>query len=105
MYITRHQTTHGPRLALDGAYLTWPTNLKALLELPYTTMLQALQTLPVTEAANQPLLPPLERTHEVWAAGVTYLRSRQAREAESDVADVYEKVYSAERPELFFKSI
>jgi 2-dehydro-3-deoxy-D-arabinonate dehydratase len=105
MYLTRHQTPHGPRLALDGAYLTWPKNLKALLELPYAAMLQALQTLPVTGPADHPLLPPLEPIHEVWAAGVTYLRSRKAREAESDVRDVYEKVYSAERPELFFKSI
>jgi 2-dehydro-3-deoxy-D-arabinonate dehydratase len=40
----------------------------------------------------------------VWASGVTYLRSRDARKAESQVADVYERVYTAERPELFFKS-
>jgi len=41
---------------------------------------------------------------EVWAAGVTYERSRQAREAESEVADIYERVYDAERPEIFFKA-
>ena len=40
----------------------------------------------------------------MWAAGVTYLRSRDAREAESTVRDVYSKVYEAERPELFFKA-
>jgi 2-dehydro-3-deoxy-D-arabinonate dehydratase len=68
-------------------------------------MLQLLQTLPAPETADHPLLPPIEPTHEVWAAGVTYLRSREARESESDVRDVYEKVYSAERPELFFKSV
>jgi len=51
-----------------------------------------------------PLLAPVESHHEVWAAGVTYLRSRVEREAESTVADVYAKVYEAERPELFFKS-
>ena len=49
--------------------------------------------------------PPVEDGQEVWAAGVTYLRSRQEREAESTVADVYAKVYDADRPELFFKSI
>lgn len=44
---------------------------------------------------------------EIWAAGVTYLRSREARmeeSKESGAADFYAKVYEAERPELFFKS-
>lgn len=41
---------------------------------------------------------------EVWAAGVTYERSRDARMHESSERDVYERVYEAERPELFFKA-
>ena len=50
------------------------------------------------------LPPPLE-SQEVWAAGVTYLRSREARMEESErEADVYDRVYDAGRPELFFKS-
>ncbi len=51
-------------------------------------------------------LPPLE-SQEVWASGVTYYRSRQARMEESEGAggDVfYDKVYEAARPELFFKA-
>jgi 2-dehydro-3-deoxy-D-arabinonate dehydratase len=40
----------------------------------------------------------------VWACGVTYERSSEARQEESDVADVYARVYTADRPELFFKS-
>jgi 2-dehydro-3-deoxy-D-arabinonate dehydratase len=48
------------------------------------------------------LLAPLVAP-ETWAAGVTYERSRQARVEESAVADVYERVYAAERPELFLK--
>ncbi|RYG26246.1 fumarylacetoacetate hydrolase [bacterium] len=51
------------------------------------------------------LLPPVEPGGEVWASGVTYLRSRVEREAESTVADVYAKVYEAERPEIFFKAL
>ncbi len=50
---------------------------------------------------------PLIENQEVWAAGVTYFRSRTARmeEAETAGGDVfYDKVYDAERPELFFKS-
>jgi 2-dehydro-3-deoxy-D-arabinonate dehydratase len=41
---------------------------------------------------------------DVWAAGVTYLRSRDARMHESDAPDVYDRVYNADRPELFFKA-
>ena len=41
---------------------------------------------------------------ELWGAGVTYLRSRDARKEESGVPDVYQRVYEADRPELFFKS-
>ncbi len=51
------------------------------------------------------LLPPLDDRMEVWAAGVTYERSRAARMVESEkAADVYDLVYDADRPELFFKS-
>ncbi len=50
------------------------------------------------------LLPPLEG-QEVWAAGVTFLRSREARMEESErEASVYDRVYRSERPELFFKA-
>ena len=53
-----------------------------------------------------PILAPIG-SQEVWAAGVTYYRSRDARMAESKDAgggDFYDRVYSAERPELFFKA-
>jgi 2-dehydro-3-deoxy-D-arabinonate dehydratase len=50
------------------------------------------------------LLAPVDR-EEVWAAGVTYKRSREARERESaGAARFYDLVYNAERPELFFKA-
>ncbi|WP_051797091.1 fumarylacetoacetate hydrolase family protein [Catenuloplanes japonicus] len=49
-------------------------------------------------------LPPVDGRTEVWASGVTYVRSREARREESQVADVYSLVYEAERPELFLKS-
>lgn len=50
------------------------------------------------------VLPPVDGATEVWAAGVTYLASRDAREEESDDREVYRRVYDAERPELFYKS-
>ncbi len=56
-------------------------------------------------AADAPhWLPPLDE-QEVWAAGVTYLDSRKARQEEAvDGGDVYARVYAAERPEIFFKA-
>jgi 2-dehydro-3-deoxy-D-arabinonate dehydratase len=50
------------------------------------------------------LLAPVDGLTEVWAAGVTYRRSRDARIQESRDGDPYERVYTAQRPELFFKS-
>jgi len=49
------------------------------------------------------VLAPVDR-QEVWASGVTYRRSATARQEESVVADVYARVYDAERPELFLKA-
>jgi 2-dehydro-3-deoxy-D-arabinonate dehydratase len=51
------------------------------------------------------LLSPVDGLTEVWASGVTYERSMDARVEESQTQDVYSRVYSAERPELFFKSV
>jgi 2-dehydro-3-deoxy-D-arabinonate dehydratase len=61
--------------------------------------------LPRLALASVQLLAPVEQ-QEVWAAGVTYLRSKTARMEESDFsASAYDKVYAADRPEIFFKSI
>jgi 2-dehydro-3-deoxy-D-arabinonate dehydratase len=57
------------------------------------------------ETSTVRFAPPVER-QEVWAAGVTYLRSKTARMEESDFsATAYDRVYDADRPEIFFKSI
>lgn len=54
--------------------------------------------------ANAKLMAPLDR-QEVWAAGVTYKRSKTARMEESEsAATLYDKVYASDRPELFFKA-
>jgi 2-dehydro-3-deoxy-D-arabinonate dehydratase len=57
--------------------------------------------------ASAEILAPIV-SQEVWAAGVTYYRSRSARMEESKSAgggDFYDRVYSADRPELFFKAM
>jgi 2-dehydro-3-deoxy-D-arabinonate dehydratase len=105
MLLTKHQTKDGSRWAVDGHFLPPGSNLSALLEMPRLDMLAALVNSPTDEPALGPEEAPIDPQHEVWAAGVTYLRSRDARKAESTVADMYERVYVAERPEIFPKSI
>ena len=81
-------------------------SLTEILEVPSEQRQSAIwendsETIPLADAI---LLPPVDR-HEVWAAGVTYRRSKSARMEESEsAATLYDRVYAAERPELFFKA-
>ena len=72
-----------------------------------TFLLNAIATAPsVAVPSADSLLAPIG-SQEVWAAGVTYIRSRNARMEESKSAgggDFYDRVYAADRPELFFKA-
>lgn len=68
--------------------------------------IESVSALPLRELTDQALLPPIGQ-QEVWAAGVTYLRSRSARMEESESAgggSFYDRVYDATRPELFLKA-
>jgi 2-dehydro-3-deoxy-D-arabinonate dehydratase len=105
MHLTKHRTPAGPRWAADGRFLSAGFDLGAMLQVPKAAIADFLSQSSGTDAATGELLAPLDPDHEVWASGVTYLRSREAREAESSVKDVYARVYDAPRPELFFKSI
>ena len=104
MYLTRHATSYGSQWAADDQLLPSGVTLSALLALPAAAMVAAIEALPKGDAPGADLLTPVEPGIEVWGSGVTYLRSREARKAESTTADVYQKVYEAERPEIFFKS-
>ena len=104
MNLTKHLTLTGPRWALDGRLLPTRLDLSLLLSLPTQAMLRTLEAACSDEPASGDPQAPIDPEQEVWAAGVTYLRSRQARQAESSVGDVYQRVYDAPRPELFFKS-
>jgi 2-dehydro-3-deoxy-D-arabinonate dehydratase len=105
MYLTRHQSLDGPRWALDGQYLPVDFSLSLLLQVPASSVASLLNSLPSGPEADGPLLAPVDAIQDVWAAGVTYMRSRVAREHESATADIYERVYDAERPEIFPKAI
>jgi 2-dehydro-3-deoxy-D-arabinonate dehydratase len=104
MYLTRHEAAGGPCWALDGRYLPRDFTLRRLLGVRATVVRGLIEGQALEGAAEDPLLPPVEPEHEVWASGVTYLQSRDAREMESADADAYERVYVADRPELFFKA-
>ena len=105
MLLTKHKTTDGTRWAADDQFLSSDLNLSTLLEMRRDDMLKALENAEKGEPASGEEIAPIDRGHEVWAAGVSYLRSRDARRLESAVADVYSMVYEAARPELFFKSV
>jgi 2-dehydro-3-deoxy-D-arabinonate dehydratase len=95
---------HGGRfykLAMEWDELFNEDNLQAMLEKRIKNA--AVVDEPTGSAVRAPI-----GTQEVWAAGVTYFRSRDARMEEAKAGggggDFYAKVYEAERPELFFKS-
>jgi 2-dehydro-3-deoxy-D-arabinonate dehydratase len=96
----------------EQLYLSSLKNFDELINRPglYEVLEKELDSLqPVGGAewlASQKILAPIG-SQEVWAAGVTYLRSKVARMEESETsggATFYDKVYDAERPELFFKA-
>ena len=104
------RTTHGIFvLKANGHYWLDNTNWDDLIardDLPEHLESMTSKLAPQARPAGTQELAPIG-SQEVWAAGVTYYRSRNARMEESKSAgggDFYDRVYSATRPELFFKS-
>jgi 2-dehydro-3-deoxy-D-arabinonate dehydratase len=99
------RTTTGDVVARRaGAIFKVPVSSVAeLLRLPLEQIRRLIDDTTIQVASAQPTTPIDGRT-EVWASGVTYQRSRAARMDESTDPDIYERVYAAERPELFFKA-
>ena len=81
------------------------SGLAEMLRLSLADLRSLVETGGAAESGEIRLLPPVDGLTEVWASGVTYRRSSLARQEESVVADVYARVYEADRPELFFKSV
>ena len=105
MLLRKHAASSGPRWSLDGHLVPVGITLGFLLTLPRNVARTLLASLPLGETVDvRATLAPIDADQEVWASGVTYLRSRDARRAESKDADVYERVYDADRPEIFFKA-
>jgi 2-dehydro-3-deoxy-D-arabinonate dehydratase len=82
-----------------------PLSFDSLLRLPGEAMRAGLGSImgPELDLAQVELAAPVE-SQEVWAAGVTYLRSREARLEEASQKTIYEHVYESDRPELFYKA-
>ena len=105
-----HRTTSGIYVEHDGSIFslqeeTWDELLSR--DDLYQLCLNAVHDRKKVPVISGTVLSPAQN-QEVWAAGVTYYRSRTARIEESHDAggsSFYDRVYSAERPELFFKSI
>ena len=114
MFLAKIQTKQGPavaRVANNFATVLDLTSLglQSLSQLLSSDRLVELARDLPAAAASIPLesvqwLPPID-DQEVWAAGVTYKRSQTARMEESEAAaSCYDRVYTADRPELFFKA-
>jgi len=93
---------------IDLAQSGGPASLAAALQMSAAEILAALRAAENAPQVDMPLTSvvlkaPIDH-QEVWAAGVTYLRSRDARMEESSQRDVYDRVYDADRPELFLKA-
>lgn len=112
MHLVRYSTQDGGTAVgvTDGDTVTalvGVDSIAALLRVPLADMRArcAAAAGPVYRMPDVRRLPPLDGRMEVWAAGVTYTVSKQARMAESErSATVYERVYDADRPELFGKA-
>ena len=90
----------------DGAWGELDGALADLLALPLDQARAVVEAAAGAAGGDQPgeqALPPVDR-QEVWAAGVTYLRSRDGRKEESGHGSLYDQVYDSDRPELFFKA-
>ncbi len=105
MILTRHLLDSEIRWAINGAMLPPDTSLGKLLSRTKADLNALLNQLWPAQYPGGQIVAPIDDHQEVWASGVTYLRSRMERESESVAADVYAKVYEAERPELFFKAL
>src|SRR3984957_3932619 len=100
-----HKTQTGWELETNGVRSQLPANIAAREDL-HAYLQQAAASAPAIATASESLAPI--DSQEIWAAGVTYFRSRTARMAESETAgggSFYDRVYNAERPELFFKAL
>jgi 2-dehydro-3-deoxy-D-arabinonate dehydratase len=92
-------------LDLTGAGITSLSQVLDAADPVQTVGRAAQENLPALPVESVAFLAPVEH-QEIWAAGVTYLRSKTARMEESDFsATAYDRVYDAERPELFFKAL
>jgi 2-dehydro-3-deoxy-D-arabinonate dehydratase len=97
---------NGEYFSLDGEEWDRFVNDDSLLEKLVRVTTQSRPTSEAAAAVARDLLAPVE-SQEIWACGVTYLRSKLGRQEESRRAgggDFYARVYDAERPELFFKA-
>lgn len=99
------RTPAGWAVERDGRRYALDATLADLLALPLADA-RARYAAAADLVADAPLLAPVD-VQEVWAAGVTYQRSREGRREESSPAGhggLYDHVYTADRPEIFFKA-
>ena len=110
MHLVRYDSGNGPQVGVRRDDSITPVSgvgsMADLLAMPLEELratVESASAAPVPVSSVR-LLAPLDGRAELWCAGVTYARSRSARMEESAEQSVYDKVYSAQRPELFLKA-
>lgn len=113
-FLTGYTTSEGTRLALQKDNTLYALDNTAVPSLDWLLQqVHAAELLQRLEAAVGVALPAetpvtlkgILNHQQIWAAGVTYKISEEARERESSNSTIYTRVYSAERPEIFWKSV
>ena len=89
----------------NGEFFSINHSLTDLLSMGMQEARSIIEAASTSVKASAHLVAPIDAHQEVWACGVTYLRSKVGRMEESEIPDLYSRVYDAERPEVFYKTV
>ena len=89
----------------NGDFFSINHSLSDLLSMDMNEARSIIEAASTSVKAPTQLIAPIDPHQEVWACGVTYLRSKVGRMEESEIPDLYSRVYEADRPEIFYKSV
>jgi 2-dehydro-3-deoxy-D-arabinonate dehydratase len=100
-----YKSNDGLLIERNGEFFSINHSLTDLLSMGMQEARSIIEAASTSVKAPAHLVAPIDSHQEVWACGVTYLRSKVGRMEESEIPDLYSRVYDADRPEIFYKSV
>jgi 2-dehydro-3-deoxy-D-arabinonate dehydratase len=100
-----YKSNDGLLIEHNGEFFSINHSLSDLLSMGMQEARSIIEAASSSVKAPSHLVAPIDSHQEVWACGVTYLRSKVGRMEESEIPDLYSRVYDADRPEIFYKSV